>query len=173
MVDGEAADLAGETPVVIAVTVVTLTLGRRGHRRIHRRCDDCCHTVSVSYSHTALNQFGHPRPSNSRLLTALNADVNGRNETVDPFNGVQVRNDNPPVLVVDEDGGTGVTVDGKTVTLTFNARLRGNPESGAFTVGGGTLAERNAVRVSGNTVTLTLAAAVTAGDDVTVGYTAP
>ena len=73
------------------------------------------------------------------------------------------------------------SVNGATLTLTFDEDLEtgstGVPAAGDFavTVAGttATLASSNPVAVSGKTVTLTLATAVTAGQDVTVAYTKP
>ena len=68
------------------------------------------------------------------------------------------------------------TADGATLTLTYNETLDGASEpaadASAVTVGG---ADRtvNAIAVSGSKVTLTLAAAVTSDDMVTVSYTVP
>ena len=70
-------------------------------------------------------------------------------------------------------------VNGASLTLTYNEALDANsvPASGAFTVtvAGSTraLANTNPVAISSSAVTLTLASAVTAGQTVTVGYTAP
>ena len=68
------------------------------------------------------------------------------------------------------------TVDGRTLTLTYDEDLDENsePSSDAFSVavvGTGRAVDR--VSVAGDTVTLTLASAVTAADTVTVSYTAP
>ena len=76
------------------------------------------------------------------------------------------------------------TVSGNRLTLTFSAPMDANsqPAAGAFTVkrtpsGGNaqtlSLAGAHPVAISGNDVTLTLAAAVAADDTVTVSYTAP
>ena len=71
------------------------------------------------------------------------------------------------------------TVNETALVLTYNEALDANsvPGSGAFTVKvGGTavsLASNNPVAISGSTVTLTLAAAVTASDTVTVSYAVP
>ena len=70
-------------------------------------------------------------------------------------------------------------VDGATLTITFNGGLDPDsvPSEDAFTVtvAGSEvgLAATNPVSVSGSTVTLTLASAVTSGQTVTVGYAAP
>ena len=72
-----------------------------------------------------------------------------------------------------------VTVVGDRLTLTFDAPLQegSKPAADAFTaqVNGSpvSLAGANAVSVSGRKVTLTLAAAVAAGDDVTASYERP
>ena len=72
-----------------------------------------------------------------------------------------------------------ITVVGDQLTLTFDAPLDGGwrPAPGAFTVkvGGSqvNLPSANAVTVAGRKVALTLAAAVSAGDDVTVSYEKP
>ena len=80
--------------------------------------------------------------------------------------------DTPPVLSTR-------TVNGAALVLTYNEALdtASEPGASAFTVKvGGTavsLASSNPVAVAGRTLTLTLAAAVTAADTVTVSYTAP
>ena len=80
--------------------------------------------------------------------------------------------DTPPVLSTP-------TVNGAALVLTYNEALDtgSKPASSAFTVKvGGTavsLATSGAVAVDGKTVTLTLAAAVTASDTVTVSYAVP
>ena len=68
------------------------------------------------------------------------------------------------------------SVDGATLTLTFDEQLDTGdaPDRSAFSVtvaGGGRGVQ--AVAVSGSAVTLTLVTAVSAGDTVTVSYTAP
>ena len=68
------------------------------------------------------------------------------------------------------------TVDGAALTLTYDEALDENsePSSDAFSVAvGGTGRAVDGVSVAGDTVTLTLASAVTAADTVTVSYTAP
>ena len=75
------------------------------------------------------------------------------------------------------------TVNGTALTLTYNADLDANstPAASAYTVKAGPtgslttvdLATSNPVAVSGKTVTLALASAVTHGQTVTVSYTAP
>ena len=80
--------------------------------------------------------------------------------------------DTPPVLSTR-------TVNGTALVLTYNEALDtgSEPAGSAFTVKvGGTavsLASSNPVAVSGRTATLTLAAAVTASDTVTVSYAVP
>ena len=80
--------------------------------------------------------------------------------------------DTPPVLSTR-------TVNGAALVLTYNEALDTGsaPASSAFTVKVGStavsLATSNPVAVSGRTVTLTLAAAVTASDTVTVSYAVP
>ncbi len=75
-------------------------------------------------------------------------------------------------------GVTGATVNGTALTLTYGRGLdtSSTPAAGDYTVKvGGTgrgLAGTNPVVVSGSTVTLTLATAVTHTDTVTVSYTA-
>ena len=74
---------------------------------------------------------------------------------------------------------TSAAVNGDRLTLTFDAPMdRGwVPASGAFTVqvngSAVSLASANPVSVSGRDATLTLAAAVTSGDAVTVSYDKP
>ena len=68
------------------------------------------------------------------------------------------------------------TVDGATLTLTYDEDLdeTSEPATDAFSVTvGGTGPAVDGVSVAGDTVTLTLASAVTAADTVTVSYTAP
>ena len=67
-------------------------------------------------------------------------------------------------------------MDGAELTLTFDEALdtgnTPNISNFAVTVAGGSRG-LDAVAVSGSAVTLTLATAVSAGDSVTVDYTAP
>ena len=68
------------------------------------------------------------------------------------------------------------TVDGATLTLTFSEGLTETllPAVATFTVNvEGNQRGVNTVVISGSTVTLTLASAVTSTDDVSVGYTVP
>ena len=68
------------------------------------------------------------------------------------------------------------SVDGATLTITFNEALDtgGVPDKSAFSVTvSGSSRGIDTVAVSGSGVTLTLVTAVTAGDAVTVDYTAP
>ena len=68
------------------------------------------------------------------------------------------------------------TVDGATLTLTFSEGLAETPlpAVATFTVNvEGNQRGVNTVAISGSTVTLTLASAVTSTDDVSVGYTVP
>ena len=68
------------------------------------------------------------------------------------------------------------TVDGTTLTLTYDEALDENsePSSDAFSVTvGGTGRAVDGVSVSGSSVTLTLGSAVASGATVTVSYTAP
>ena len=68
------------------------------------------------------------------------------------------------------------TVDGATLTLTFSEGLTETPLPAVapFTVNvEGNQRGVNTVAISGSTVTLTLASAVTSTDDVSVGYTVP
>ncbi len=68
------------------------------------------------------------------------------------------------------------SVDGATLTLTFNEAVDANsePASTAFTVTvGGNVSAVDSVDVTGSAVTLTLASAVTPQDTVTVSYTVP
>ena len=80
--------------------------------------------------------------------------------------GRVVENNTPPIL-------ESATVDGATLVLTYNAVLDTSPPStGAYTVMVGSSAgpDINNVEISGMTVTLTLATAVTAGQMVTLDY---
>ena len=68
------------------------------------------------------------------------------------------------------------TVDGTTLTITFSEGLTETPApaAAAFTVNVGSNQRGvNSVAISGSTVTLTLASAVTSTDEVTVSYTVP
>ena len=68
------------------------------------------------------------------------------------------------------------TVDGATLAITFSEDLSESPVpvTTTFTVNVGQNERAvDAVAISGSTVTLTLASAVTSGDQVTVSYTAP
>ena len=68
------------------------------------------------------------------------------------------------------------TVDGATLTLTYDEALDGNsePSPDAFSVNvGGTGRAVDGVSVSGSSVILTLGSAVASGTTVTVSYTAP
>ena len=72
---------------------------------------------------------------------------------------------------------TGAAVDGNTLVLTFSEDLEVTPTLPAasdfsVTVDSGTPAAPSSVSISGAEVTLTLAAAVTSGQTVTVSYTA-
>ena len=69
---------------------------------------------------------------------------------------------------------SGVTVEGATLTLTYNERLRESsvPDPARFTVRVGSSTRTvDAVDVSGKTVVLTLASAVLSTDTVTLNYT--
>ncbi len=71
---------------------------------------------------------------------------------------------------------SGASVDGATLTLTFNEALDedSEPATTAFTVTvGGNVRAVDYVDVTGGAVTLTLASAVTSQDTVTVSYTVP
>ena len=71
---------------------------------------------------------------------------------------------------------SGASVDGATLTLTFNEALDGNsaPPTTAFTVTvNGNVRAVDSVDVSGSSVTLMLASAVTPQDTVTVSYAVP
>ena len=68
------------------------------------------------------------------------------------------------------------TVDGAALTLTFSEGLTETPLPAVATFRvnvGGDRRGVNTVAISGSTVTLTLASAVTSTDDVSVGYTVP
>ena len=71
---------------------------------------------------------------------------------------------------------SGATVDGTTLTITFSEELTETPApvAAAFTVNVGSNQRGvNSVAISGSTVTLTLASAVTSSDQVSVSYTVP
>ena len=68
------------------------------------------------------------------------------------------------------------TVDGTALTITFSERLTETPlpAAAAFTVNVGSNQRGvNSVAISGSTVTLTLASAVTSSDQVSMSYTVP
>ncbi|MDE2695314.1 MAG: SwmB domain-containing protein [Chloroflexota bacterium] len=99
--------------------------------------------------------------------------------TVNPAGGTFPDGPAPkPLLQAGTMGATGATVDGLTLTLTFNQALDGNslPAPGAFRVtvnGARRSVASGGVAISGMTVTLTLTSAVRGGDTVRVGYTKP
>ena len=89
-------------------------------------------SVTVSYSHNARDQFGRISPVNTHLLRAATDDPRGA-QAVDAFTRA-VRNDTPPVLL---DQPAGVTVNGRTLTLTFNAPLDPGSVPAGSVFGGG------------------------------------
>ena len=64
-------------------------------------------------------------------------------------------------------------VDGATLTITFDLPLKAVAPASAFTVGGVTGISVSSTGYDEKTVTLTLSAAVLAGDTVTISYTKP
>lgn len=114
---------------------------------------------AVSYGETVTLSYTDPGDSKGLRDTAGNRVVS--------FTDVAVTNLTPPSL-------TGATVDGVTLTLTFDANL--NPDSvpvgNDFYVSvGGTRVRATSVTVSGKTVNLTLGARTVAGEPVTMNYT--
>ena len=84
----------------------------------------------------------------------------------------------PPVLQAATMGAPSATVNGKSLTLSFNEALdsASRPAPGAFRVtvnGARRSVASGGVAISGTTVTLTLTSAVRGGDTVRVGYTKP
>ena len=147
-VDGTAVRLAAANAVALAGRTVTLTLAaavRAGQ------------AVTLSY-------------------TRDDEDIQNRDSYAADLADHPVRN-------VTGDGAgpelQSAAVDGATLTLTYDEALDpvSEPGSGAFTVkvdgAAVTLAGTDPVAVSGSTVILTLAAAVRAGQAVTVSYTVP
>ena len=106
-------------------------------------------------------EFGDDyRLKNAGLVRVLILDNDG--------DGPVTRDTRPPLL-------TQATVNGSTLVLTYNEALDGAsvPAAGAFVVtADGSAITVNGVSVAGSTVTLTLAAAVEAGQTVTLDYTA-
>ena len=82
-----------------------------------------------------------------------------------------------PDTLVPELRAGGAKVDGDTLRLQYDEALNANsrPAASAFavTVGGQPAATPTGVAINGDTVTLTLSAAVAGGDAVTVSYTKP
>ena len=99
--------------------------------------------------------------------------------TVDPGGGTFPDGPAPkPLLQAETMGQPGATVDGLTLTLTFNQALDGDsvPAPGAFRVtenGARRSVATAGVAISGTTVTLTLTSAVRHGTTVRVSYTKP
>ena len=89
------------------------------------------------------------------------------------FSGTTVTNNTPADAAPEFHRAT---VDGATLVMTFNASLKttSTPATSAFTVTVGTTTRNvSSVDISGKTVTLTLASAVTDTDTVKVKYTKP
>ena len=128
--------------------------------------------VSITYSHTAVDENGRLLPEESHLLRDAGTDV--RRQPVRGFTEA-IRNATPPVL-------SSANVNGDKLTLTFNARLDSTsvPPGSTLNITGGGLKEMTTrpnvdessgnVRVSGSTVVLTLNVAVGADTPVTVEY---
>ena len=118
-------------------------------------------TVTLSYTVPASNPIQDAASNGADALT--NQAVTNNTDTIAPALSTAT----PP------------TVDGATLVLTYDEALDGNsvPAADAFTVkvddSAVALANTGAVAISGSTVTLTLAAATTAGQTVTVGYAVP
>ena len=102
-----------------------------------------------------------------------------RQEMVDPAGGTFPDGPAPsPVLQAGTMGEPGATVNGLTLTLTFNQALDGDslPAPGAFRVtvnGARRSVATGGVAISGATVKLTLTSAVSKDDTVRVSYTKP
>ena len=129
-------------------------------------------TLPVTVNRTQRVRMGYTAPAVNPLRDADRAKL-----PVAGFTGQSVTNNSPadstpPVLL-------SASVNAVTLKLHYDEALSATPlpEAGAFAVAvDGTataLAATNPVSVSGRSVTLTLAAAVTARNAVTVGYTRP
>ena len=126
--------------------------------------DDVSETEVTKTSHV-ISGLTDGTEYNVRVI-ATRDDVAG-----DPSGGVNITPQEtiPPAL-------SAAAVDGARLTLTFNEALDAGerPDKSAFAVTvGGQNRGVEAVAVLGSAVTLTLATAVSAGDSVTVAYTAP
>ena len=114
-------------------------------------------TVTVTYTAPTTNRLQDVAGNDA-------ADLTTRSVT----NNTPATDTTPPTLST-------ATVNGNTLVLTYNEALDGGsvPAGGDFMIGGVTSVSVNTVAISGMMVTLTLSQAVTSGDTVTVGYTAP
>jgi uncharacterized repeat protein (TIGR02059 family) len=194
MVDGsevEVVDADTEPPtgaddgVTVADSMVTLTLvDPDTDTADDNEAVSAGDAVTVSYSHVATDQFGHPRPSQSRLLVAASPNPE-RSETVNPISSMRVINNTPPRV-------ESATINAGTLTVTFDAVLTGaasahatDPGVAGFTVSGATIVDPdgeddpalpadnphdgNGVRLAGNSVVFNVTP-VTAAATVTVDY---
>ena len=149
-VNDTSVELATVNPVTVAGKVVTLTLDAAVAH------DD---TVTVSYTVPTANRLQDSAGNDAAALTNR-AVTNNTADTV------------APALET-------AAVIGASLVLRYDEALDAGsvPESGSFTVEVNDtsveLATVNPVTVAGKVVTLTLAAAVTSGQTVTVGYTKP
>ena len=103
----------------------------------------------------------------ARVRSVVGRDTSAWVETDSPVT-VAAPDTTPPTLSTAE-------VNGDMLVLTYDEALdtASVPAGGDFTIGGVPSVSVNTVAISGMTVTLTLSAAVTSGDTVTVSYAVP
>ena len=128
-------------------------------------------TFAAASHGQSVTNFRYDKPTGAGAMPLR--DLSGNEfPTIDLLARLTVPNNTPPAFA-------SAAVDGATLTITFNGALDPGsvPSEDAFTVtvAGSEvdLAATSPVSVSGSTVTLTLASAVTSGQTVTVGYAAP
>ena len=124
-------------------------------------------TLSAAVTSTDVVTVSYTAPGTNPLQDVAGndaADLTTRSVT----NNTPAADATPPTLST-------ATVNGNTLVLTYNEALDAGsvPAGGDFMIGGVTSVSVNTVAISGMTVTLTLSAAVTSTDVVTVTYTAP
>ena len=130
--------------------------------------------------------WDQPADVSEAAATGTSHTITGLTDGIEYSVRVLAINDVGEGLPSDDGSGTpretvppelsGASVDGATVTLTFNEALDedSEPATTAFTVTvSGNVRAIDSVNVSGSAVTLTLASAVTSQDTVTVSYTVP
>ena len=139
----------------------------------------------VQWKETAGN-WGTPADVSEETVTSTTHTITGLTDGVEYAVRIIAANDVGEGPPSDEATGTPrettppelstATVDGATLTLTYDEDLDENsePSSDAFSVtAGGTGRAVDGVSVSGSSVILTLGSAVTSEDTVTVSYAAP